>query len=211
MTLQEIPPLPESMQLVMIFQEVIMPALGIGTMAFLGWLGFRTWDRHLERKRGGAAVGELEEVREEVRHLREQAGAMHDVELRLGELEERLDFAERMLTQRNKGELPGQAGGEGAVEDILAIVFIFGGGSAFLLAISPIGRAIADRIRGSGAPVEGGADVERIREAQMAVLDEVYQLRQEVTDLQERLDFAERMLLRREERPGVGPGEVNGP
>jgi hypothetical protein len=97
------------------------------------------------------------------------------------------------------------------VEDVLAIVFIFGGGSAFLLAISPIGRAIADRIRGSGTQVEGGVEVEKIREAQMTVLDEVYQLRQEVADLQERLDFAERMLLRREEHPGVGPGRVNGP
>jgi len=65
------------------------------------------------------------------------------------------------------------------VEDILAIVFIFGGGSAFLLAISPIGRAIADRIRGGGGRLDGGEDMERLREAQMTVLDEVYQLRQD--------------------------------
>ena len=42
------------------------------------------------------------------------------------------------------------------MEDILAIVFIFGGGSLFLLAISPIGKAIAERIRG-GAPNAPGA------------------------------------------------------
>jgi hypothetical protein len=96
------------------------------------------------------------------------------------------------------------------MEDILAIVFIFGGGSAFLLAISPVGRAIADRIRGSGTQRENGADLEGIRESQVSVLDEVYQLRQEVIDLQERLDFTERMLLRGTEYPEVGPGATNG-
>jgi hypothetical protein len=33
------------------------------------------------------------------------------------------------------------------MEDILAITFLFGGGAVFLLSISPVGRAIADRIR----------------------------------------------------------------
>jgi hypothetical protein len=105
------PPIPESIQLVMIFNEIILPVLGIGTTAFLGWLGFRTWDRHLERKRGGAQADELEGLREAMRHLQEQTAAVHDVELRLGEVEERLDFAERMLTRRKQGELPGHAEG----------------------------------------------------------------------------------------------------
>ena len=43
-------------------------------------------------------------------------------------------------------------------EGILAITFIFGGGSLFLLAISPVGKALADRIRhvstGGGASLE---------------------------------------------------------
>ena len=47
------------------------------------------------------------------------------------------------------------------MEDVLAIIFIFGGGSLFLLAISPIGRALAERIRG-GAPNAPGAVHEAI-------------------------------------------------
>lgn len=84
------------------------------------------------------------------------------------------------------------------MEGILAITFIFGGGSLFLLAISPVGRAIGDRIRGVGVP----QDVLReMKESQVALLEEVDQLRQEVVDLQERLDFAERLLA---QQRGVG-------
>ena len=36
------------------------------------------------------------------------------------------------------------------IEGIFAIVFLFGGGTLFLLSISPIGKAVADRIRGKG-------------------------------------------------------------
>jgi hypothetical protein len=95
------------------------------------------------------------------------------------------------------------------MEDVVAIVFIFGGGAAFLLAISPIGRAIADRIRGRGLG-GGGAD-ERIRylqESHEALLEEMDGLRQEVGDLQERVDFTER-LLARDREPGRLPGSSN--
>ena len=37
------------------------------------------------------------------------------------------------------------------MEGILAITFIFGGGTLFLLSISPVGKAIAERIRLHGA------------------------------------------------------------
>ena len=71
-------------------------------------------------------------------------------------------------------------------EGILAITFIFGGGSAVLLAMSPIGKAIGDRIRHGKRPP--GTDHDP------AVFEELEQLRADVTDLQERLDFAERLL-----------------
>ena len=80
------------------------------------------------------------------------------------------------------------------IEGLLAITFIFGGGSVFLLSISPIGRAIADRIRG-----RGGVSDQRVRvlqENQDALMDEMDSVRSEVVDLQERLDFAERLLTR---------------
>lgn len=83
------------------------------------------------------------------------------------------------------------------MEDVLAIILIFGGGSAFLLAISPIGQAIASRIR-SAAP-SSDAEVQRLQEGQQAVLEELESLRQEVTEMQERLDFAERLLAQTRE------------
>jgi hypothetical protein len=86
------------------------------------------------------------------------------------------------------------------MEDILAIVFIFGGGSIFLLAISPIGRAIADRIRGGS--VGGGAPeetVRRLHETQQAILDDLEGVRQELGEVQERLDFTERLLAQQRE------------
>lgn len=75
------------------------------------------------------------------------------------------------------------------VEGILAIIFIFGGGTLFLLAVSPVGKAIAERIR-HGKTDTFGTDPE--------VLAELDRLRQDVTDLQERVDFAERMLAHKQ-------------
>jgi hypothetical protein len=84
------------------------------------------------------------------------------------------------------------------MEGILAITFIFGGGTAFLLAISPIGKAIAERIRANGAvPMQ---DPE--------LLAEVDALRRDMSELQERVDFAERLLARTQERQQVGGGGV---
>ena len=97
------------------------------------------------------------------------------------------------------------------MEDILAIVLIFGGGSAFLLAISPIGRAIADRIR-SRPPAGSEESLGRVQETQQAILDDLETMRQELTELQERLDFTERLLAQQRdptrlpERGGAGGG-----
>ena len=75
------------------------------------------------------------------------------------------------------------------MEDILAIVFLFGGGAVVGIAFSPIGRAWADRIRGKAA--EPSQDP--------AVYEELDHLRQDVTELQERLEFAERLLAKKRE------------
>jgi hypothetical protein len=73
------------------------------------------------------------------------------------------------------------------IEGVLAIIFIFGGGTLFLLAISPVGKALADRIRHGAQPLgAGGTEPE--------VLTELEQLRADVGELQERGDFAERLL-----------------
>ena len=92
------------------------------------------------------------------------------------------------------------------IEGVLAIIFLFGGGALVGLGFSPVGKAIADRIRGKHAM----PDIEDLRSEIAEVRDahgtELDQVRQEVADLAERLDFAERMLAQQRESPRVGPG-----
>jgi hypothetical protein len=82
------------------------------------------------------------------------------------------------------------------MEGVLAIIFIFGGGTLFLLSVSPVGKALAERIRGQGPATQ---DPE--------LLADVDALRQEVAELHERVDFAERLLAQRQEQGKVGAGE----
>lgn len=85
------------------------------------------------------------------------------------------------------------------VEGILAITLIFGGGTLFLLSVSPVGKALADRLRSGASPSH---DPE--------LLAEVDALRQEVAELHERVDFAERILMKSHDRHELGQGERSG-
>lgn len=84
------------------------------------------------------------------------------------------------------------------MEGILAITFIFGGGTLFLLSVSPVGRAIAERIRSHGA----------VPAQDPELIAEVDQLRREVSELQERMDFTERLLAREREARPLGSGDL---
>jgi hypothetical protein len=77
---------------------------------------------------------------------------------------------------------------------VLFVLIVFGGGMLVVLSKTEIGRAIADRIRGETL---GGVP-------DRALIDEVDRLRHEVSELQERLDFAERMLAARQEPDRLG-------
>ena len=91
------------------------------------------------------------------------------------------------------------------MEDILAIIFIFGGMTVIGLGFSPIGKAVAERIRGKTAAP--GVDELRTEMAdqQETMAEELQQVRHEVAELAERLDFAERLLAKQREVPKVGP------
>ena len=96
------------------------------------------------------------------------------------------------------------------MEGVLAVTFIFGGGTLFLLAISPIGRAIANRIQGTGTGAGGvpRETLDRIEGTHQDLLDEMEGLRHDVLELQERLDFAERLLARQKHESLPSPGAV---
>lgn len=87
----------------------------------------------------------------------------------------------------------------------LAIAFVFGGGTLCLLAISPVGKAVAERIRRPGAaalPDDVRSEVDAVRSE---VLNELQQLRMEVSELSERMDFAERLLAKQRDGERLAP------
>ena len=84
------------------------------------------------------------------------------------------------------------------MEDILALVLIFGGGTLVALAMSPIGRAIAARIQGQ-VPAANAEELRHLRESHDALAIDLDNARQDIAELQERVDFAERLLARTRE------------
>jgi|CXWL01.1.fsa_nt_gi hypothetical protein len=85
-----------------------------------------------------------------------------------------------------------------SVEDIIAILCIFGGGTLIVLSFSPVGKAFADRLRHGAQPMPA-------LEPDPAVYDELDRLRLEVNELHERVEFTER-LLAKGDRPDVATG-----
>ena len=91
------------------------------------------------------------------------------------------------------------------IEGVLAIFMLFGGGTCIVLAFSPVGKAIAERIRrsgGAGVPEDVHRELDQLRSE---VEGDVQQLRTEVGELSERMDFAERLLAKNREDQRIGP------
>ena len=78
----------------------------------------------------------------------------------------------------------------------MSILFLCAG-AVFVLR-GPFGRALADRIAGRART---GAEDQNVQELR----GEVDDLRHQLGEVQERLDFAERLLARQDERAGVLP------
>ena len=83
------------------------------------------------------------------------------------------------------------------MEDILALLLIFGGGTLVAISFSPVGRAFAERIRGG----------HHANEPDPAVLEELDRIRTELGELQERVDFTERLLAKAREQERIGGGD----
>jgi len=76
--------------------------------------------------------------------------------------------------------------------------FVFAGG---FWVLRPVAAALAKRIAGEHRrPVPDPQQRD-------AIATEVEQLRQDMTELQERVDFAERLLARQRDVQRIGPGE----
>jgi TolA-binding protein len=98
------------------------------------------------------------------------------------------------------------------VVGLVAVVLLFGGGTLFLLAISPIGKALAAKMLGRTAPVadddEIAGDVKELRQEIGHLRGELEQLRDnpsQLAELNERVDFLERMIAKQREADRLPP------
>jgi hypothetical protein len=79
--------------------DIILALAGMATGIILGLPVVRALVRLVERKTGGEGAGDRA-LRAEVAELRARLEAVEEVRDRLVELEERLEFAERVLAQQ---------------------------------------------------------------------------------------------------------------
>jgi hypothetical protein len=87
---------------------------------------------------------------------------------------------------------------------LAAVVLLFGGGTLFLLAISPIGKALAARISGKRLPADDDETVEELTELRREV-EELRHVGEQVNELGERVDFLERLVARQREAERLPP------
>ena len=86
---------------------------------------------------------------------------------------------------------------EGVVALMIPIVAV-GGFFAWMIALSPVGKAYAEKLRGQAAHGGGSGD-------NTEVLETLEQLRHEVAELAERVDFTERLLAKQREGERLAP------
>ena len=84
-----------------------------------------------------------------------------------------------------------------ALFGVLIPIVAVGGFFTWMISLSPVGKAYAERLRGQA----GGMTGEGVEQMQQAIDD----LRHEVTELSERVDFTERMLAQARERGAIEP------
>ncbi|HEV8266511.1 MAG TPA: hypothetical protein VGQ06_16300 [Gemmatimonadales bacterium] len=77
-----------------------------------------------------------------------------------------------------------------------------GGFFAWMISLSPVGKAWAERLRHGVVPPPGAAASPEAQEEMQEALD---QLRREVAELAERVDFTERLLGQQRGSERLGP------
>lgn len=87
---------------------------------------------------------------------------------------------------------------------LVAVVLLFGGGTLSLLALSPIGKAIAARMLGKKSIPEDDETVAEIKELRREVED-MRHLPEQLSELGERVDFLERMVAKQREAERLPP------
>jgi len=87
---------------------------------------------------------------------------------------------------------------------LVAVILLFGGGTLFLLSISPIGKALAAKMLGRSAAPLGDEAVEELKELRREV-EELRHAGEQVAELGERVDFLERLVAQQREAQRLPP------
>jgi hypothetical protein len=88
---------------------------------------------------------------------------------------------------------------------LVAVVLLFGGGTLFLLAVSPVGKAVAARLSGKKTPAaDDDETAEELKELRREV-EEMRHLPEQLSELGERVDFMERMIAKQREAERLPP------
>ncbi len=87
---------------------------------------------------------------------------------------------------------------------LVAVVLLFGGGTLFLLAISPIGKALAARLLGKRSIREDDETLAELKELRREVED-LRHLPEQLSELGERVDFLERLVAKQREAERLPP------
>ena len=87
---------------------------------------------------------------------------------------------------------------------LVAVILLFGGGTLFLLSISPIGKALAAKMLGRNTIAPGDETVEEIKELRREV-EELRHAGEHVAELGERVDFLERLVAQQREAQRLPP------
>lgn len=85
--------------------KIVMAIAGLAgfpMLLYAGFVGIRHWERRLAGKTGNP------EMLRELEELRARVATLEGVEGRVEELEERVDFSERLLAQERKPQLHGE-------------------------------------------------------------------------------------------------------
>ncbi|UCG87346.1 MAG: hypothetical protein JSW71_02025 [Gemmatimonadota bacterium] len=84
------------------FQNVVIPVLGMGLGGFVMFGVYRTVNRFLDRRHERLVAATQAGSSPELEELKDRVEALEDTAFRLQDLEERLDFAERLLTREQR-------------------------------------------------------------------------------------------------------------
>lgn len=104
------PSLPPQIADFLMWNEVIIPLVAMAVVTILGFPIVRAIVRRIEHKTSRGNDQDVLALRSEVAELRQRLESLEDAGQRVAELEERLDFAERMLAQQRQARSLGSAG-----------------------------------------------------------------------------------------------------